>query len=110
MSTLKHPSTDRPFIPPAVDAVPLVESEELSRSEGEGGPAVPSLELVDIPKRLRRLKRNELVTRGDFVVEEQRGFEPWEGPGGFRADAFVKPIYRRDGSGSTTTERLLEAT
>ena len=110
MSIMKNPSTDRPFIPPAVDAVPPVESDELSRFEGEGGLAVPSLELVDIPKRLRRLKRNELVARGDFIADEQRGFESWDGPSGFRADAFVKPIYRRDRSGSTAAERLLETT
>jgi hypothetical protein len=92
---MKNPSTDRPFIRPAVDAAPLVEPGDLSRFEGEGGPAAPSLERVAVPKRLRRLKRNELVTRGDFVADEQRGFEPWEGPSGFRADSFVKPIYRR---------------
>jgi hypothetical protein len=47
------------------------------------------------PKRLRRLKWNELVSLGDFVADEHRGFEPWEGPSGFQADAFVRPIYRR---------------
>jgi len=99
MSIMKNHTTDRPFIPPAVDAVPPVESDGLSRFEGEGGPAVPSLEQVDIPTRWRRLKRNELVSRGDFVADAQRGFEPWEGPSGFRADAFVRPIYRRDSSG-----------
>ena len=99
MSIIKNPATDRPFIPPAVDAPPPVEPDALSRFEGEGGPAAPSLARVDIPTRLRRLRRNELVSRGDFVADPQRGFEPWEGPGGFRADAFVKPIYRRDRSG-----------
>ena len=44
--------------------------------------------------RLRPLKWNELVRRGDFVENGQQGFELWEGPGGFRADAFVKQIYR----------------
>jgi hypothetical protein len=48
------------------------------------------------PKRFRRLKWNELVTQGDFVSDGHHGFQPWEGPTGFRADAFVKPIYRRD--------------
>ena len=48
-----------------------------------------------VPMRFRRLKWNEVVSRGDFVAAEHRGFEPWEGPGGFRADAFVKTIYRR---------------
>jgi hypothetical protein len=58
-----------------------------------------------VPKRLRRLKWNELVSHGDFVADEHRGFEPWEGPGGFRADAFVKPIYRRDESRPTATKK-----
>ncbi len=44
---------------------------------------------------LRTLKWNERVQRGDFVADGRHGFEPWEGPGGFRADAFVKTIYRR---------------
>jgi len=43
----------------------------------------------------RRLKWNELVSRGDFVMDEHQDFEPWEGPSGFRADSFIKPIYRR---------------
>jgi hypothetical protein len=46
-------------------------------------------------KRFRRLKWNELPKRGDFVEDGNRSFEPWEGPGGFRADSFVKPIYRK---------------
>jgi len=46
-------------------------------------------------ERFRRLKWNELVRIGDFVLGEHRRLEPWEGPGGFRADAFVKRIYRR---------------
>jgi hypothetical protein len=43
----------------------------------------------------RRLRPAEVVGRGDFVANAERGLEPWEGPGGFRASAFVKPIYRR---------------
>ncbi|HEY5345905.1 MAG TPA: hypothetical protein VIK62_06135 [Verrucomicrobiae bacterium] len=43
----------------------------------------------------RLLAWNELVRRGDFVEDGRQGFEPWEGPSGFRADAFVKQIYRR---------------
>ena len=46
---------------------------------------------------LRRLKWNERVRRGDFVADGRQGFELWEGPSGFRADAFVKQIYRRLG-------------
>jgi hypothetical protein len=48
-----------------------------------------------VPKNLRRLKSHELVSVGDFVADEHRGFELWEGPSGFRADSFVKAIYRR---------------
>jgi len=44
---------------------------------------------------LRALEWNELVRKGDFVADGHDGFEPWDGPSGFRADAFVKQIYRR---------------
>ena len=47
------------------------------------------------PELFRRLKWDELVRHGDFVADRHKGLERWEGPGGFRADAFVKPIYRR---------------
>jgi hypothetical protein len=47
-------------------------------------------------EHFRRLKRHEIVSPGDFVADQQNGFEPWNGPGGFRADAFLKPIYRRE--------------
>ena len=50
-----------------------------------------------VPECLRPLKWNELVRRGDFVEDGREGFELWEGPSGFRADAFVKKIYRRLG-------------
>ena len=46
------------------------------------------------PDRLRPLKWNELVRRGDFVEDGRDGFELWDGPGGFRAASFVKQIYR----------------
>jgi hypothetical protein len=55
--------------------------------------ADPSATIV-LSKCLRRLKWNELVSRGDFVMDEHQDFEPWEGPSGFRADSFLKPIYR----------------
>jgi hypothetical protein len=45
--------------------------------------------------QLRLLKRDERVQRGDFVPDGHEGFEMWEGPSGFRADSFVKQIYRR---------------
>jgi hypothetical protein len=47
------------------------------------------------PENFRLLKWNELVKRGDFVEDGHQGFEPWVGLSGFRADSFVKPIYRR---------------
>jgi hypothetical protein len=52
----------------------------------------------------RRLNWDELVSRGDFVASESQGFELWEGPSGFRADAFVKPIYRRQSPRSVRTK------
>jgi len=47
------------------------------------------------PKHYRRLKADELVGSGDYIKNERRGLERWEGPSGFRADSFVRPIYRR---------------
>ena len=46
-------------------------------------------------EHLRLLKRNERVQRGDFIEDGRNRFELWEGPNGFRADTFVKQIYRR---------------
>ena len=51
--------------------------------------------ITPVPEALRPLKWNELVCRGDFVPDDHQGYELWEGPSGFRADAFVKQIYRR---------------
>jgi len=61
--------------------------------------------LTVLSKQFRRLKPGEVVGRGDFVANDQRGLEPWEGPGGFRAGAFVKPIYRRNTSRSSATKK-----
>lgn len=47
------------------------------------------------PENFRRLKWNEQVRRGDFVEDGKQGFELWAGMVGFRADTFVKTIYRR---------------
>jgi hypothetical protein len=55
---------------------------------------------TDNSKTLRRVKWDEVVRQGDFVIAGN-GFEPWEGPTGFRADSFLKPIYRRQ---STPTQ------
>lgn len=75
--------------------------EPTHQTDESGAPAK-----AGIPKRFRRLKWNELVSHGDFVADEQRGFEPWEGPSGFRADSFMKPIYRQDESRSTASKKL----
>lgn len=47
---MKNCWTVGPFIQPAADAVAPVESEDLSRFEGEGGPEapVPAAELIDV--------------------------------------------------------------
>lgn len=47
-----------------------------------------------LAKHFRRLKWHERVISGDFIVNENRAFEPWDGPLGFRADTFLKPVYR----------------
>jgi hypothetical protein len=62
--------------------------------------------LAEVLNNFRRLRWDELVTSGDWVVDEQRGFEPWEGPGGFRADAFLNPIYRKKGQRTTGAKKL----
>jgi hypothetical protein len=67
------------------------ETDFITREETEADLAVEP----GVPEGFRRLRWDEPVLDGDFVVDEQRGFEPWEGPGGFRADSFLKPIYRR---------------
>lgn len=46
-------------------------------------------------EKFRRLNWNEQVRRGDFVEDGKQGFELWAGMVGFRADTFVKTIYRR---------------
>jgi hypothetical protein len=73
-------------------------ADDASHVSGKPTPGVSSagaLLAAQQSKGYRRLKGNEMVSRGDFVVHELRGFEPWEGPGGFRADSFRTPIYRR---------------
>jgi hypothetical protein len=58
-------------------------------------------------ERFRPLKWDERVRRGDFVQDGLQGFEPWEGPAGFRADAFVKQIYRRLGRRSASAGKVM---
>ncbi len=50
---------------------------------------------LSVLESFRRLKADEVVSPGDFVKNGHQGFDPWEGPSGFRASSFVKPIYRR---------------
>jgi len=65
---------------------------------------------ASVPKDFRRLHANELVSVGDFVADELRGLEPWEGPNGFRADSFVKAIYRRNNGHATATKKARQST
>jgi len=69
----------------------LAEQEPSVRDDAEAEAAMEA----GVPQGFRRLKWDEPVLAGDFVVHEQSGFEPWEGPAGFRAASFLKPIYRR---------------
>ena len=68
----------------------------------ESDPAALSVRQKD----LRLLKRNERVQRGDFVADGGHGFELWDGPPGFSADAFLKPIYRRRGRQATKARNV----
>ena len=51
---------------------------------------------ASVPERFRRLKWNEVVWSCDFVADERLGLQPLEGPSGFRAGSFARPIYRRE--------------
>ena len=44
--------------------------------------------------RFRRLKSDERVMHGDYLKDGDSHYRPWEGPGRFRADSFVKKVYR----------------
>jgi hypothetical protein len=59
-------------------------------------------------QRFRRLKWNEVVRRGDFIKDGRDGFKPWEGPAGFRADAFVKATFRKLGLRGITAHKADE--
>lgn len=48
-----------------------------------------------VVKFFRPLKWNEVVREGDFIADGKNGFESWVGPAGFRADTFVKQVYRQ---------------
>ena len=82
--------------------------EDLSGGAGKAASrATPSRASAQtgVRKKLRRLKWNEVVTRGDFVHDERNTLALWEGPTGFRADAFVKPIYRRGKAPAVMTKK-----
>jgi hypothetical protein len=68
---------------------------------------VEPLKVAEVHQRFRLLKENEVVGRGDFVTADHLGFEPWEGPTGFRADAYVRQIYRLEGEGAARKGRKL---
>jgi hypothetical protein len=46
------------------------------------------------PAGFRRLESNEPVVFGDYVEKADGSFHLWEGPTGFRADTFLKQVYR----------------
>ena len=55
--------------------------------------------------RFRRLEPHELVKVGDYIASDRKELELWEGLKGFRADAFLKQIYRQDKSRSTASKK-----
>ena len=69
----------------------LAPLEKPSDGRAASGPAP-----ADEPTGYRRLKFNELVTVGDYVIGKNEAFEPWDGPRGFQAGSFNQAIYRRD--------------
>jgi hypothetical protein len=51
--------------------------------------------LESLPQvRFRRVRSDELVIPGDYIKDGEDRYEPWEGPRGFRAASFCKPVYR----------------
>jgi hypothetical protein len=77
------------------------ELEDLDNCEttaGKSRPVIPGN--AEVAKQFRLLKGNELVVVGDYIAGKHDGFEPWEGPGGFRADSFVMAVYRNLGARS----------
>jgi hypothetical protein len=54
-----------------------------------------SARTVKAPPGFHRLKGKELVWCGDYVADERFGLQLWEGLGGFQADSFAVPVYRK---------------
>ena len=86
LGILRQPDNRHPAYSSASLFVP-----DRDRMESEGK---PSSIITGDPGRFRRLGGDELVSRGDFVENEQRQLTQWEGPTGFRASSFVHPVYR----------------
>ena len=59
---MKNRAVEGPFIRPAADALTPVESEDLSRFEGEGGLEAPIPELVEVPLNNAIWRRPRRVT------------------------------------------------
>lgn len=54
--------------------------------------------------RFRRVRPDELVVPGDYIKDGEDRYEPWEGPRGFRAASFCKPVYRAEWKTHATKE------
>lgn len=54
--------------------------------------------------RFRRVGSDELVIPGDYIKDAENRYEPWEGPRGFRAASFCKPVYRAEWKTHATKE------
>ena len=76
--------------------------KEVTAGDDQTANAGGVLTTIAEPKGFRRLKFNELVSLGDFVHDDSLGLQPWDGPRGFQAGSFVKPIYRPQRIRSTT--------
>jgi hypothetical protein len=64
-------------------------------SKGKPGPSGSQTRTEEPPAGFRPLDQNEVVSQGDYVMNDRHEVELWEGPGGFHADSFVKQVYRR---------------
>jgi len=50
--------------------------------------------VADERSDFRRLRANELVWSSDYLLDGRLGLQLWDGPGGFQARTFTKPVYR----------------
>jgi hypothetical protein len=74
------------------------------RRDAEGNTAP----VADKRSDFRRLRANELVWSSDYVLDARLGLRLWDGPGGFQARTFTKPVYRKRGASipETASNRL----